>query len=62
MPDKFPGGYFRGIEIERSCRVVLHPLTEVVIRVLMAIRIGGGQFMMDLLCNGKWGKSQQQEN
>jgi hypothetical protein len=33
--------------------MLLHPLTDVVVRVLVAVRIGGGQLMMDILSHRK---------
>lgn len=40
--------------------MVLNPLAEVVIGVFMAVGIGGGQFVMDVLRHGKRRKDQQQ--
>ena len=34
--------------------MVLDPLTEIVIGMLMAVRISGSQFMMDVLSYRKW--------
>lgn len=52
------GGQLRSIDIERSGRMVLDPLTEVRIRVLMAVCISRRQLMVDVLRHGKWCKPQ----
>jgi hypothetical protein len=48
------------MDIERPRRMVLNPLTEVVIGVFMTVGVGGGQFVMDVLGNCKRRKGQQQ--
>lgn len=50
------------IKIERSSRMVLNPLTEIVVGMFMAVRISRGQFVMDVLGNCKRRKGQQQHN
>lgn len=42
--------------------MVLNPLTEVVIRVFMAVGVGSGQFMMHVLRNGKRCQHKEQKN
>jgi hypothetical protein len=42
--------------------MVLNPLTEIVVGMLMAIGIGRGQFVMDVLCNCKRRKGQEQHD
>ena len=60
--DKVADAQMGHIEIERAGRMVLKPLTEVRIRVLMPIRIGGGQLMVHVLSNGKRSNGEQQQN
>lgn len=43
----------RNIQINRPGNVVLDPLTDVGVRMFMAIRIGSSQFMVDVLGHGK---------
>jgi len=47
------------IQIARSGRMVLDPLAEIVVGMFMAVDVRGGQFMVDILRNGKRGKHQQ---
>lgn len=42
--------------------MVLDPLTEIVIGMLMAVRISGSQFMMDVLGYRKWSQCQKKNN
>jgi hypothetical protein len=58
MPDKFTESQLWDIDIKRARRMVLNPLTEVVIGVFMTVSVGGGQFVMDVLRNCERGKSQ----
>ena len=39
--------------------MVLDPLAEVGIGVLMAVVIGGCQLVVDILCDGKWCQTEQ---
>ena len=41
------------IKIERSRRMMLHPLAEIVVGVFMAIRVGGSQFVVHILGDGE---------
>lgn len=50
------------IKIEGTRSMVLNPLAEIVIAVLMAVSIGGGQFMLHVLCNGEGRKGHEEEN
>ena len=49
----------RDIQINRPGNMMLDPLTDVGIRMFMAIRIGSGQFMVNVLGHGK--RSQPQD-
>jgi hypothetical protein len=51
--DDFPGGMRRTAEIDRTGGMVLYPLTEVGVGMLMSIRIGGSELMVDVLSHGK---------
>jgi len=42
--------------------MVLHPLTEVGIGMFVTIRIGGSQFMVDILRNREWCDREQQQD
>jgi hypothetical protein len=45
--------------IERTGRVVLHPLTEVGIRMFVPIMVSRRQLVMDILRDGKGGNGEQ---
>ena len=60
--DEFKRGTRRTAVVHRTGRMMLHPLTEVGVRVLVAIRIGGGQFVMDVLGHRKGCQCQEDEN
>lgn len=62
LQDEFTENQSWDINIERSGRVVLNPLTEIVVGMLMAVCIGRGQFVMDVLGNCKRRKGQQQHD
>jgi hypothetical protein len=62
MSDEFAECQLWNITIERSGRMVLNPLTEIVVGMLMAIGIGRGKFVMNVLCNCKRRKGQQQHD
>ena len=51
--DGLEGRRGRTTNIQRAGRMVLHPLTEVGIGMLMAVRVGGSQLMMYILRCGK---------
>jgi len=53
--DRLEGRTRRTAKIERAGRMVLHPLTEIGVRVFVAVRIGRGQLMMDVLRDGERG-------
>lgn len=61
LPDYLGNGGLGRIKVKRSGRLVLHPLAEVRIGVLMPIRIGGSQLMMDIQCDGEWRQDQEDE-
>jgi hypothetical protein len=42
--------------------MVLHPLAEVGIGMFVTIRIGGSQFVMDILRHREWCNRDQQQN
>jgi hypothetical protein len=60
--DYFPGGKARPSKIDGTGAVVLDPLAEVGIRVLVAVRIGRSQLMVNVLCNRKWSDRKQKED
>jgi hypothetical protein len=49
-------------KIERSCRMMLNPLAEIVVGVFMAVGVGGGQFMMHVLRNREGREGHEKEN
>lgn len=53
---------FWNIEVQRTCRMMLNPLTEVVIGVLVPVSIGRSQLVVDILRDRKGGNRQQQED
>lgn len=53
MTDGLPDGENRPAKINRTGCMMLDPLTEVVVRVLVTVGIGGGEFVVDVLRNGK---------
>ena len=59
MRDEFTRRNVGDIKTTRSRRMMLNPLTEIVIGMFMTVGIGSGQFMMDILRDGKRRKSQQ---
>jgi hypothetical protein len=50
------------IKIERSRRMMLNPLAEIVVGVFMAVCVGGGQFMVHVLRNGEGRQGHEQED
>jgi hypothetical protein len=62
MLNQLTEGRPRDIKIERSRRMMLNPLAEVVLRMLMAVCVGGGQFMMHVLRNGEGRQGHEQED
>lgn len=60
MPNKLAECYLGNIEIQRSSRMVLDPLTEVGIRVFVAVMVGRCQFVMHILRDGE--RSQPEQN
>jgi hypothetical protein len=62
LQEEFTENQACDINIERSGRMVLNPLTEIVVGMLMTIGIGCGQFVMDVLGNCKRRKGQQQHD
>lgn len=52
----------RHIKIKRSCRVMLHPLAEIVVGVFMAVGVGGGQLMVYVLRNGKGRQGHEEQD
>jgi len=62
MLDQLAEGRPGHIKIERSRRMMLNPLAEIVVRVFMAVGVGGGQFMMHVLRNGEGRENHEQED
>ena len=62
MFDQLAEGRPRHIKIERSRRMVLDPLAEIVVGVFMAVGIGGGQFMVHVLRNSEGRQNHEQED
>jgi len=60
--DQFTGGQNRHAHIQRPGRMVLDPLTEIGIRMLMTIVIGGGQLVVNILRDGKRGQPKEDKN
>lgn len=60
MSDGFDDRELGRTDVKRPGRLMLHPLAEIRIGVLMPIRIGGSQLMMDIQCDGE--RRQDQEN
>lgn len=52
----------RDREIQRSGRMVLHPLAQVVVRVFVAVGIGRRQLMVHILRDRKRSQDQQEQN
>ena len=62
MANQFTGGRFRNIEVERTCRMMLYPLAEVGVGMLVAVCVGGGQFVMNILRDGKRREREKQQD
>ena len=62
MFDQLAEGRPGHIKIERSRRMMLNPLAEIVVGVFMAVCVGGGQFMMHVLRNGEGRQGHEQED
>ncbi|MBM4126899.1 MAG: hypothetical protein FJ247_06065 [Nitrospira sp.] len=62
MFDQLAKGRPGHIKIERSRRVMLNPLAEIVIGMFMTVGVGGGQFMVHVLRNGEGRQSHEQED
>jgi hypothetical protein len=52
----------RDRQIQRTCRMVLHPLAQVVVRVFVAVGIGRRQLMVHILRDRKRSQDQQEQN
>ena len=59
MSDDFAECQSWNIKIERSRRMVLYPLAEIVVGMFMAVAVCGGQFVVDILGDCEWRESQQ---
>lgn len=59
MTDLVTDGWFRDINVERTGRMVLNPLTEVRIGMLMPVSVGRRQFVVHVLRDSKGGKSKE---
>lgn len=55
-------GRFRNIEVERTGRMMLNPLAEVGIGMLVPVRIGRRQFVVDILRDGKRRQREKQQD
>ena len=62
MFDQLAEGRPRDIKIERSRRMMLHPLAEIVVGVFMAVGVGGGQLMVYVLRHGEGRQGHEEEN
>ena len=62
MLNQFAECRLRHTEIKRSCRMMLNPLTEIVVAMLMAVGVGGSQFMVHILRNGEGRKDHEEKN
>ncbi len=62
LTDDFPSGENRPAYIGGAGCVMLDPLTEIVVRMFMTIRIGRRQFMVNVLRHGEGGDRQQQQH
>ncbi|OQW30904.1 MAG: hypothetical protein A4E19_09165 [Nitrospira sp. SG-bin1] len=58
LPDNIAHGESRKIQIDRTGNMVLDPLTDVRLRMFMAIRIGGSQLVVNILSGGERSKPQ----
>jgi hypothetical protein len=52
----------RTAKIDRSGRMVLHPLAEIGIGVFVSIRVSGSKLMMDILGDRKRSQGQEQSD
>lgn len=59
LGDRRPGRQWRDRDDQRAGGVMLDPLAEVGIRVFVTVMVCRGQFMMDILRNGKRRECQQ---
>jgi hypothetical protein len=50
------------VKIKRASRMMLNPLTEIVVAMLMAVGVGGSQFMVHILRNGERRKDHEEKN
>jgi hypothetical protein len=62
MLNQLTEGRPRNVKVKRSRRMMLNPLAEVVLRVFMAVGVGGGQFMVHVLRNGEGRQGHEQED
>lgn len=60
LPNQVTDSTSRNIQINRPSNMMLNPLTDVGVRMFMAVRIGSGQFMVNILSDGK--RSQPQND
>lgn len=60
--DQLAEGRPRDIKIQRSRRMMLNPLAEIVVGVFMTVGVGGSQFMVHVLRHGEGGQDHEEEN
>lgn len=53
LPNDIAHGESWNIEVNRARNVVLDPLTDVGVRMVMPIRIGSGQLVVNILSDGE---------
>lgn len=53
LPNDIAHGESRNIEVNRARNVVLDPLTDIGVRMVMPIRIGSGQLVVNILSDGE---------
>jgi hypothetical protein len=59
MADQFPGRKEGSAKINGTGRMVLDPLTDVVVRVLVSVRVSGGEFVVHVLRHRKGSEDKQ---
>ena len=61
-PDDLERRTRRTAEIDRTRRVMLHPLTQVGVRVFVPVRISRSELMVDILSDGERSEGEQNKN
>lgn len=57
-----PGSYRWNHDDKRTRCVVLHPLAQVVVRMLVSVGVGGGQLMVHVLRDCEGGDREEQQD